>query len=107
MLARYPHIDDLIGKKFKSAPLMKGVASTGGLRTLRVKSPVDGQDRLGSAASLTHFPFVVVATNTIEAALADWRAQTRFMVSAATMLFSDSAARHLCLDGCSAEPMKF
>ena len=33
---------------------------------------------------MTHFPFVVVATNTVEAALADWRAQTRFMVSAAT-----------------------
>ncbi len=85
MLARYPHIDELIGKKFKSAPLMTGVASKGGLQTLRVKSPVDGQDRLGSAAPLTHFPFVVVATNTVEAALADWRAQTRFMVSAATM----------------------
>jgi diguanylate cyclase (GGDEF)-like protein/PAS domain S-box-containing protein len=84
MLARYPHIDELIGKKFKSAPLMKGVASRGGLQTLRVKSPVDGQDRLGSAAPLTNFPFVVVATNSVEAALADWRAQTRFMVSAAT-----------------------
>src|SRR6201985_26860 len=85
MLARYPHIDELIGKKFKSAPLMKQVAGLGGLQTLRVKSPVDGQDRLGSAAPLTHFPFVVVATNTVEAALSDWRAQTRFMVTAATM----------------------
>jgi diguanylate cyclase (GGDEF)-like protein/PAS domain S-box-containing protein len=85
MLARYPHIDELIGKKFKAAPLMKQVAGLGGLQTLRVESPVDGQDRLGSAASLAHFPFVVIATNTVEAALADWRAQTRFMVSAATM----------------------
>src|SRR6185437_6830102 len=85
MLARYPHIDELIGKKFKSAPLMKQVAALGGLQTLRVKSPVDGQDRLGSAASLAHFPFVVIATNTVEAALSDWRAQTRFLVLAATM----------------------
>ena len=85
MLARYPHIDELIGKKFKSAPLMKSVAGQGGLQTLRVKSPVDGQDRLGAAAPLTHFPFVVVATNTVEAALSDWREQTRFMVSAATL----------------------
>src|ERR1700761_4107801 len=85
MLARYPHIDELIGKKFKSAPLMKRVAGQGGLQTMRVQSPVDGEDRLGAAASLTHFPFVVVATNTIQAALTDWRAQTRFMVTAATM----------------------
>jgi diguanylate cyclase (GGDEF)-like protein/PAS domain S-box-containing protein len=85
MLARYPHIDELIGKKFKTAPLMKRVAGQGGLQTQRVQSPVDGQDRLGSAASLTNFPFVVVATNTVEAALTDWRAQTRFLVSAATL----------------------
>ena len=84
MLARYPHIDKIIGRKFKTAPLIKRVADQGGLQTLRVKSPVDGQDRLGSAAPLTHFPFVVVATNTVEAALADWRAQTRFLVAAAT-----------------------
>src|SRR5262249_7129567 len=77
--------DELIGKKFKSAPLMSRVAAQGGLQTLRVKSPVDGQDRLGSAAPLTQFPIVVVATNTVDAALADWRAPTRFMVSAATM----------------------
>src|ERR1700753_1219338 len=64
---------------------MKQLANLGGLQTLRVKSPVDGQDRLGSAASLTHFPFVVIATHTVEAALADWREQTSFMVSAATM----------------------
>src|ERR1700761_9626599 len=38
MLARHPHIDDLIGKKFKSAPLMKGVAVQRELQTLRVKS---------------------------------------------------------------------
>ena len=56
MLARYPHVDELIGKKFKSAPLMNSVLSQGGLQTLRVKSPVDGQDRLGSAAPLTPFP---------------------------------------------------
>jgi len=85
MLARYPHIDELIGRKFKLAPLMQRVGSEGGLQTLRVKSPVDGQDRLGSAAPLTNFPFVVIATNTVEAALADWRAQTRFMVLAATL----------------------
>jgi len=77
--------DELIGRKFKLAPLMQRVGSEGGLQTLRVKSPVDGQDRLGSAAPLTNFPFVVIATNTVEAALADWRAQTRFMVLAATL----------------------
>ena len=57
----------------------------GGRHTLRVKSPIDGEDRLGSAASLTHFPLVIVATNTTCAALADWRQQTGFMVTTATL----------------------
>lgn len=53
--------------------------------TLRVKGPIDGEDRLGSAASLSHFPLVIVATNTTSAALADWRQQTGFMVTTATL----------------------
>ena len=45
-------------------------------------------DRLGSAARLSHFPIMVVATNTVSAALADWREQTRFLIVAATLTAS-------------------
>ena len=85
MLARYPHIDSMIGQKFKNAPLLHRVLTLGGAQTLRITSPVDGQDRLGAAAELSHFPVVVIATNTASAALADWRAQTRFLVMAAAL----------------------
>jgi diguanylate cyclase (GGDEF)-like protein/PAS domain S-box-containing protein len=85
MLARFPHVEELIGKKFKSAPLMQAVLDHGGLQTLRVKSPVDQLDRLGAAAMLTRFPIVVVATNSIDSALSDWQAQTRFLVVAAAL----------------------
>jgi len=51
----------------------------------RVHSPIDQTDRLGSAAPLGHYSGVVVATNTVTAALADWREQTRFLVIAATL----------------------
>ncbi|KJC42668.1 EAL domain-containing protein [Bradyrhizobium sp. LTSP857] len=85
MLARYPHVEELIGTNYKNAPLMQKVLAKGGQHTLRVKSPVDGEDRLGSAASLTHFPLVIVATNTMSAALTDWRQQTGFMVTTATL----------------------
>jgi diguanylate cyclase (GGDEF)-like protein/PAS domain S-box-containing protein len=83
LLARYPHAGPTVGRRFKNAPLLQKVVAEGGLQTLRVKSPVDDQDRLGSAASLDHFPIVVVATRTISAVLADWAAQTRFMIAAA------------------------
>jgi len=85
MLARYPHIDAMIGKKFENAPLLHKILTLGGGQTLRIKSPVDGQDRLGAGAGLSDFPVVVIATNTVSAALADWRAQTRFLVMAAAL----------------------
>ncbi|QQN64227.1 EAL domain-containing protein [Bradyrhizobium diazoefficiens] len=85
MLARYPHAESVIGTNYKSAPLMSMVLTRGGQHTLRVKSPVDGLEKLGSAVSLTHFPLVIVATNTMSAALADWRQQTGFMVTTATL----------------------
>jgi diguanylate cyclase (GGDEF)-like protein/PAS domain S-box-containing protein len=85
LMARYPHVDQMIGQNFKTAPLLQRVLSDGGQHTLRVQSPVDGMDRLGSAAMLSQFPGAVIATNTLSAALADWRAQTRLMVSAAAL----------------------
>jgi diguanylate cyclase (GGDEF)-like protein/PAS domain S-box-containing protein len=85
MVARHPHVDTLIGQKFKSAPLLTKVLTEGGRQTQRVESPVDHQDRLGSAAELSHFPIVVVATSTVAAALEDWREQTRFVIAAAVL----------------------
>ena len=83
MLARHPHVDSMIGQNFKSAPLMSKVLAEGGNQTLRLLSPVDGQERIGTAGELRHFPIVIIATTTVAAALEDWRAQTKFMVAAA------------------------
>jgi diguanylate cyclase (GGDEF)-like protein/PAS domain S-box-containing protein len=85
LLARYPQVDDLVGQNFAKAPLLQQVRERGGRQTLRVQSPIDQTDRLGSAAPLSHYSGVVVATNTVTAALADWREQTRFLVAAATL----------------------
>ena len=85
MLARYPHSNSTVGQNFKNAPLMEKVLTEGGRQTLRLQSPVDGKDRLGSAAPLNRFPIVVVATTTVSAALTDWQAQTRFMVAIAVL----------------------
>ena len=85
LLARHPHADSMIGQNFKGAPLISKVLAQGGHQTLRVHSPFDDQDRLGSAAELSHFPIVVVATTTVSAALTDWRAQTRFLIAAAVL----------------------
>jgi diguanylate cyclase (GGDEF)-like protein/PAS domain S-box-containing protein len=85
MLARYPHVDRMIGRNFKAAPLVSKVLNEGGFQTLRVQSPVDSMDRLGTAGELKQFPIVIVATMTVSAALADWQAQTRFLIAAAAL----------------------
>ena len=85
MLARHPHADSMIGQNFKTAPLVNKILTEGGHQTLRLQSPIDGKERLGSAGELTHFPIVIVATTTVSAALADWRAQTRFLIAAAVL----------------------
>ena len=85
MLARYPRVDEQIGQNFAKAPLLQRVRETGGPQTLRVQSPIDQTDRLGSAAPLSRYSGVVIATNTVAAALSDWREQTRFLVLAATL----------------------
>ena len=85
MLARYPRADSMIGKKFEDAPLLHKVLTEGGQQTMRVQSPIDKEDRLGSAAPLGRFPIVVVATTAVSAVLADWREQTRFLIAAAVL----------------------
>ncbi len=85
LLARYPHMDSMIGQNFGNGPFFKTILSKADHGTLRLVSPVDGQDRLGSARALNKFPIVVIATTTVSAALADWRAQIRFLIAAAAL----------------------
>jgi len=83
LLARYPHVESMIGQNFLEAPLFRKILSKTNQGTLRLISPVDGKDRQGSARLLNNFPIVVIATTTVSAALADWREQIRFLIIAA------------------------
>jgi diguanylate cyclase (GGDEF)-like protein len=94
LLARYPHVEDMIGQNFADGPFFQLLSKTDS-GSLRLLSPVDGEDRLGSVRLLSNFPIVVIATKTASAALADWRAQVTLLIAAAglfmlviaTMLF--------------------
>jgi diguanylate cyclase (GGDEF)-like protein len=84
MLARYPHVDKLIGQNFSNGPFFRilTTADHGSART----SDIDGRDRLVSVHQLSDFPIVVVATTSVSEALADWRAQTRLLIGVAVLL---------------------
>jgi diguanylate cyclase (GGDEF)-like protein len=81
LLARHPHVEAMIGRKFKPDPLRLRAQSQIGYGTIRLVSPIDGEDRLVSARSLTNFPLAIIASTTASAALADWGAQTRFLIA--------------------------
>jgi diguanylate cyclase (GGDEF)-like protein len=83
LLARYPHVDEVIGKNFKADATPQAALLSLDHGSARLTSPVDGAERLVSVQSLARFPLSVVATTTVASALADWRAQTKFLVVAA------------------------
>jgi diguanylate cyclase (GGDEF)-like protein len=86
LLARYPHAEEIIGRNLKadSTPQVAAFLSLDHGST-RLISPVDGRERLVSVRSLDRFPLSVVATTTVVSALADWQAQTKFLVVAAAL----------------------
>jgi diguanylate cyclase (GGDEF)-like protein len=83
LLARYPHIERMIGSNVRSSPIYRYISSQSGHGTIRLTSPIDGQERLASAYALRSFPIAIVASTTVAAALANWREQTRFLILAA------------------------
>jgi diguanylate cyclase (GGDEF)-like protein len=84
MLARYPHVEAMIGRNFRAAPVQQ-ILARADHGTTRLISPVDGEDRLAAARALSEFPLSIIATTTVATALADWRAQTRSLVVAAAL----------------------
>ncbi|MGX9443273.1 bifunctional diguanylate cyclase/phosphodiesterase [Nitrobacteraceae bacterium UC4446_H13] len=85
LLARYPHVAKMIGRNFKIGQPRQQMVFEQDHVTTRLNSPIDDEERLISAQRLRDFPLVVVATTTADAALADWREQTRFLIGAASL----------------------
>jgi len=83
LLARYPHIEAMIGRNFASGQMHREILSRSDRGTMRLASPMDGLDRLASVRALADFPISIIATTTVAAALADWREQTRSLVAVA------------------------
>src|SRR6266478_6780134 len=80
LLARYPHVEAMLGKNFAGDPVHRQILSRSDHGTMRLTSPLDGQERLASARALADFPISIIAATTVAAALADWREQTGYLV---------------------------
>src|SRR4051794_8750291 len=85
LLARYPHVDEMIGKNFRAGAASQLQVFDLPHSTSRLTSPIDGKDRLISSRALTNFPIVIVAATTTLAALADWREQITMLIVVASL----------------------
>jgi diguanylate cyclase (GGDEF)-like protein len=83
LLARYPHVQALIGQNFKAGSSAQRAVFLQTDFAGRLASPMDGKDRLVASRMLTTYPLVIVATNTLESALAGWRSETKFFIALA------------------------
>ena len=85
LLARYPHVAELVGNNFRTGPNVQRRIFEQPRTTSRLTSPFDGQDRLIASRTLTNFPIVIIASTTASAALADWREQMGLLIAIAVL----------------------
>jgi len=83
LLARYPHVDRLIGRNFGTGNASIQSVLERDRYSGRKASPFDGDDSLVASDALENFPVVVVATSTISTALADWRETIGMLIAVA------------------------
>ena len=80
LLARHPHVEEMVGRNFKTGPAHQQALFDKEHGSTRLASPMDGRDRLVSARTLANFPIVIIASTTVATALADWQEQMVFLV---------------------------
>jgi diguanylate cyclase (GGDEF)-like protein len=85
LLARYPHTEQAVGQNLTTAPIFRRVLAGAHHGTVRLTSPIDGDEKLASARRLENDPLSIVATMTVSAALADWYGQTRLLIGVAAL----------------------
>jgi diguanylate cyclase (GGDEF)-like protein/PAS domain S-box-containing protein len=85
LLARYPHVEAMIGENFKKGPAEQRAVFEIPQFSGQLRSPIDGKDRLVASRMLNTLPLVIVATTTVDSTLAAWRSQTRFFISMAIL----------------------
>ena len=85
LLARYPHVDTMIGQNFNNGPSAQRAIFETPHFAGQLRSPIDGKDRLVASRMLNSLPLVIVATTTVNSTLAAWRSQTQFFIGIALL----------------------
>ncbi len=86
LLARYPHIDRLIGRNFGDTPAFSHLLGALDNGLVRQTSILDGSDRLIVPRELAHFPLIVAVSETMESVLAVWTDEARVLLTVTALL---------------------
>jgi diguanylate cyclase (GGDEF)-like protein/PAS domain S-box-containing protein len=86
LLARYPHIDPALGKAYGANAEFHDLQASLDRGVMQLKSIIDGRQRIVAPHSAAHFPLILTVTNTVDAALAGWRAQARRVLGATALM---------------------
>ncbi len=73
LLARHPAVDPSLARSYSQNELLMDVLSRTKDGPVHKIGLIEGEERLIAAKRLDNFPFVLAATTTVDAALADWQ----------------------------------
>ena len=79
LIARHPKADHLIGRNIVSGAQFERLSASAA-STVWTSGPVDGAARYAAPATLQALPLRVVVSTTVDAALKEWREQTKLLV---------------------------
>jgi len=86
VLARYPHVDAVIGTSFGDLPPFTQVLANAQAGTLLMQSPVDGSTRVTAIRALKALPLAVMISVDQEQILLDWNHQALALIGVASVL---------------------
>jgi diguanylate cyclase (GGDEF)-like protein len=84
LIARHPQADHLVGKNITALSQHKRLNNSA-VSMVWTPGPVDGAARFAAPAQIGKFPLTVVVSTTVDAALKEWREQTRLLLIVASL----------------------
>jgi PAS domain S-box-containing protein len=82
LMARYPRVDAEVGRSFGANAISMKLMEHSDHGVGRQSGVIDRVERIVSAHALVHHPLFIAATQTVNAALSEWRREAQFLVGA-------------------------
>jgi diguanylate cyclase (GGDEF)-like protein/PAS domain S-box-containing protein len=86
LLASHPHVEPAMARLHAQSGVLPHVLAQTKNGAVRQIGWIDGEERVAVAQRLAHYPFVITATNTVAAALAEWTSAAIYISGAAILL---------------------